>query len=234
MKFDQQQRWARHWNPWRTWAGVGLLLLGMAGVTGAEGEEGSVGAAPGKWQHLFDGQTLAGWREAPFGGRGEVTIEQGEIHLQMGAVLTGLIYTNPVPRMNYEIALEGKRVMGTDFFCGLTVPVGETNCTLILGGWGGGVVGISSLDHYDASENDTTTYRSFEKDRWYDIRLRVTPELLQVWLDDKEVIHASIKDRKVGMRAGEIELCVPLGVATFQTSAALRNIRLRTVTGPAE
>ena len=56
---------------------------------------------------------MSGWREVPFGGRGEVTIEQGEFHLQMGAVLTGVAYTNPVPRMNYEIALEGKRVMGS-------------------------------------------------------------------------------------------------------------------------
>jgi hypothetical protein len=186
----------------------------------------------GPWKHLFDGESMAGWREVRFGGRGEVAIEQGELRLGMGAILTGVVYTNDVPRTNYEISLEAKRTMGTDFFCGLTVPVGETNCTLIVGGWGGGVVGISSLDYYDASENETTFFRSFTKDQWYDIRMRVTPEMLQVWMDGKEVIDAPIKERKVGMRAGEIEMCVPLGVAAYQTAAALRNIRVRTVTGP--
>jgi len=186
----------------------------------------------GPWKHLFDGESMAGWREVRFGGRGEVTIEQGEMRLGMGAILTGVVYTNEVARTNYEISLEAKKTMGSDFFCGLTVPVGETNCTLIVGGWGGGVVGISSLDHYDASENDTTLFRGFAKDQWYDIRMRVTPEKLQVWLDGKEVIDTTIKERKVGMRAGEIEMCVPLGVAAYQTASALRNIRVRTVPGP--
>jgi len=218
----------------RTACGAGLWALAaaiwMLGLVQPAARAADDSTGP--WRHLFDGESLAGWREVQFGGRGEVIIEQGELRLGMGAILTGVVFTNDVPRTDYEISLEAKKTMGSDFFCGLTVPVGETNCTLIVGGWGGGVVGISSLDHYDASENDTTFFRGFDKDQWYDIRMRVTPEMLQVWLDGKEVIDTSIKERKVGMRAGEIEMCVPLGVAVYQTAAALRNIRVRTVTGP--
>jgi hypothetical protein len=150
----------------------------------------------------------------------------------MGAMLTGVNYTNTIPRINYEIALEAKKTSGSDFFCGLTVPVNETNCTLVVGGWGGGIVGISSLDGYDASENETTVIRAFATDRWYAIRMRVTTSMLQVWLDDERIIQVSTKDRKVGMRAGEIEMSAPLGLAAWQTGTALRNIRIRPVAGP--
>lgn len=88
------------------------------------------------------------------------------------------------------------------------------------------------MDTYDASENETTTFRQFKKGQWYDIRMRVTAERLQMWLDGKRVIDASIKDRKVGMRFGEIEMCVPLGIATYQTASSIRNIRVREVSGP--
>ena len=33
--------------------------------------------------------------------------------------------------------------------------------TLVLGGWGGSLCGLSSLDYMDASENQTTTFVSF-------------------------------------------------------------------------
>jgi hypothetical protein len=213
----------------KTFRRSALLALAMAGLL-----SGPAATAADAWKHLFDGKTLEGWKVAEFGGRGEVTVQEGELRLEMGAMLTGSAYTNAVPRIDYEVALEAKRVMGSDFFCGLTVPYQTTNCTLIVGGWGGGVVGISSLDYYDASENETTTFRSFGRDQWYDIRMRVTADKLQVWIDNERVINVSLKDRQVGMRPGEIELCVPLGIAAYQTTAALRNIRVRPVAGPAE
>lgn len=208
--------------------GVGLMLAAAGLLFAPAGE----GAEP--WKHLFDGKSLEGWKAAAFGGSGEVSVKEGELHLDMGAMLTGVTYTNPVLRLDYEISLEAKRTMGSDFFCGLTVPYRDTNCTLIVGGWGGGVVGISSLDYYDASENETTTFRSFARDQWYEIRMRVTSDKLQAWIDNERLINVSVKDRRVGMRAGEIELSVPLGIAAYQTSAVLRNIRVRPVAGPAE
>jgi hypothetical protein len=186
-------------------------------------------APPGPDGSLFDGQTLSGWAITDFAGHGEVSVEKGQIQISAGAILSGVTYTNPVPRIDYEISLEAMRVEGSDFFCALTAPYAQTNFTLIVGGWGGSLVGISSLDGYDAASNDTTKFTSFEQGKWYRIRLRVTQPRLEAWIDDEKVVQAQVGERRVGMRLGEIELSVPLGVATYQTGAALRNIRLKPI-----
>jgi hypothetical protein len=185
------------------------------------------------WKSLFDGKTLAGWKITPFGGHGEVEVKDGLLLLPMGALLTGVVCTSDVPKQHYEISLEAMKLSGSDFFCGLTFPVSNAFCTLIVGGWGGGVVGLSSIDGLDASENETTKFRSFEQNRWYAIRVRVTPERIEAWLDGERIINQSIVGRRISLRPGEIESSVPMGVATFQTSAALRDLKLRSLAGAA-
>ena len=177
------------------------------------------------WQELFDGKTLTGWKETDFGGNGPVKVKDGKIILGSG-VMTGITWTNPVIKMNYEIELMAMRVDGSDFFCGLTFPVGEDPCSLIVGGWGGGVVGLSSLDGEDAANNETTKYMSFENGKWYHIRLRVQPTKIQAWIDDDQVVNADIKDRKISIRI-EVEASKPLGIATWSTTGALKDIRIR-------
>src|SRR6266700_3588970 len=135
------------------------------------------------WQAMFDGKTLAGWRETDFAGRGEIQRQFGLIILNTGDPFTGLNWTNEPPKINYEVALDAMRVTGSDFFCGMTVPVGTNFCSLIVGGWGGSLLGISSLDSMDASENETTKFMNFEQDRWYRIRLRVTEARIEAWID---------------------------------------------------
>ncbi len=174
---------------------------------------------------LFDGKTLSGWRVSDFAGKGPVRVEDGKLILEMGT-MTGITYTNDVPTMNYEIGVEAMRVDGSDFFCGLTFPVGKDPCSLIVGGWGGGVVGLSSLDGQDAANNETTQYINFEKGRWYRIRLRVMPTKIQAWIDDDKVIDAETTDRRISIRL-EVEESRPLGFASWSTTAALRNIYLR-------
>jgi hypothetical protein len=185
------------------------------------------------WQALFNGENLEGWRETQFAGHGEVQCRPGLILLKMGDPFTGINYTNKFPKMNYEVALDAARVMGSDFFCGLTVPVGDSFCSLIVGGWGGSLVGISSLDGMDASENQTTKFISFESGRWYRIRLRVTEHRIEAWLDKEQLINVNTTDKRISLRPGDIELSKPLGVACWQTSAALREIKMRPVTQPA-
>jgi hypothetical protein len=149
--------------------------------------------------------------------------------VKFGSGLSGLNWTGDVPKTNYEIALETMKIDGFDFMCGLTFPVGDSHASLILGGWGGGVVGISSIDNMDASENETTKYVSFPKDRWFKVRLRVTPAKLEAWLDDKKVVDVVIAGRKISLRPGEIIKSVPLGLASYQTSAAYRDIKVRSL-----
>jgi hypothetical protein len=176
---------------------------------------------------MFDGKTLAGWRETDFAGHGEVQCESGMLVLNMGDPFTGINWTNDFPKMNYEVALDAMRVMGSDFFCGLTVPVGDTFCSLIVGGWGGSLLGISSLDSMDASENETTKFFNFEKDRWYRIRLRVTEGRIEAWVDKEKLVDVETAGRRISVRPGDIEMSKPFGIAAWQTTSVLREIRMR-------
>jgi len=194
----------------------------------------SVTSIAQEWRSLFDGDSMAGWIKAPFGGSGDVEVAEGAIVLNQG-LLTGANYTNSVPSSDYEVEFEARRVVGNDFFCGLTFPVNDSFATLIMGGWGGSVIGISSLDGNDAAHNETTQHRRFEAGRWYRIRLRVTADQLSVWLDNDELIKTDLRGKKVSLRPGDIELSKPFGFASYSTTAELRKIRLRKLgsAGPA-
>lgn len=174
---------------------------------------------------LFDGKTLNGWAVADYAGRGEVEVKDGQILLGMGA-MTGVTWTNKAPQMNYEISLEAMRVEGSDFFCGLTFMVSNAPCSFIVGGWGGGVVGLSSLDGEDAAHNETTKYLNFANGKWFAIRVRVTEKKIQAWIDNEPMVDVLTEGKRISVRP-EVEPSQPLGVATWSTAAALRNIRLR-------
>ncbi len=143
---------------------------------------------PSPWAALFNGTDLTGWKETDYAGRGNVKVENGELHIENGLVITGVTFTNSavLPKTNYEISYQAKRVNGSDFFALLTFPVGDKHASFVTGGWGGAVTGISSINSMDASENDTTVYLKYNQDQWYTFRLRVTPENLSVWMTPKE------------------------------------------------
>jgi hypothetical protein len=180
---------------------------------------------------LFDGKTLGQWKITDFGGQGDVYVKDGSIVLEMGNDMTGVTWGGPLTRMNYEITLEAMRVSGSDFFCGLTFPVSDKPCSLILGGWGGEVCGLSNIDYYDAANNETTRIVSFKNGQWYRVRLRVTPDKIEAWVDDEEIVDIETTGREIDIRP-EVDLSKPLGIATWQTAAAIRNIKVRTLTEP--
>ncbi|PYK97449.1 MAG: DUF1080 domain-containing protein [Verrucomicrobia bacterium] len=192
-------------------------------------------AAPGSgtvgWKDFFDGRTLAGWKITDFAGHGEVTVENGRLLLHSGVMLTGVSLTNELPKIDYEVSLDAMKVDGSDFFCGLTFPVADAFCTWIVGGWGGGVVGLSSIDGLDASENETTKYMKLDTGRWYRLRLRVMKQKIEAWIDDEKIVDQSIVDRRISLRPGDIDLSKPFGIATWQTTGALRDIKIRRLTG---
>ncbi len=189
---------------------------------------------PDGWQPLFDGKTLGNWKPTEFGDQGEVAVKDGVLHLPIGNDMTGITWQGDAPaRINYEIELVAMKVDGNDFFTGLTFPVGEDYLSLIVGGWGGGLVGISSFNGMDASENDTSSWRKFEAKKWYTIRLRVTKEQVETWIDGEEVIDKALEANQLGTRI-EVELSKPLGIATWRTHGAFKSIRWRPVDGPAD
>ena len=85
----------------------------------------------------------------------------------------------------------------------------------------------SSIDHADASENETTLGMEFEPNRWYRIRVRVTDKKIEAWINDEQMVDLVTAGKKIALRPGDIQKSLPLGIATYMTSAAVRDIRLR-------
>jgi hypothetical protein len=177
---------------------------------------------------IFDGKSLAGWEVTNFGPQGPVYVSGGEIILGMGEGCTGITRIGKFPSVNYRVSLDAKRVEGNDFFCGMTFPVAKDQCTLIVGGWGGTTVGLSSINGLDASENATRSLMSFEKNRWYHIHLEVTPSKIKAWIDSLNVVDFTIGSSRLTIRP-EVELSKPFGIASWNTTAALKNIEVASI-----
>ena len=208
---------------------LGVFLSGAlsSGARAAAGQDKPATAANAGWESLFDGKTLGHWKSTEFFKPGPVRVENGQIILEAGSDLTGITWNGPeLPAINYEFALQAMRVEGGDFFAGVTFPVGDAFCSLILGGWGGTMVGLSSIDGMDASENETSQTVDFTSKQWYAIRIRVTPAAIQVWLDERQIINQDVRDRRVDTRI-EVDASQPLGVDSWRTKSALRDLKLR-------
>ena len=174
---------------------------------------------------LFDGKTLDGWEVTQFGTQGPVDVYDGKIILNYGDGCTGINWTRDFPKVNYEVSLEAKKTSGNDFFCGMTFPVQEEYCSLIVGGWGGPVVGLSCIDGQDASDNETYILKRFDKNVWYKIKLKVTEQNISAWIDDEKLVDFDYEGHELYVRP-EVELSKPFGICSWITTAELRNIRL--------
>ena len=102
---------------------------------------------------LFDGKDMGRWVAADYVEGGKVLLKDGTIVIEKGNDMTGIKWTGPLMRMNYELTLEAMRIEGEDFFCGLTFPYGKDPCTLSAAAGAGHLVGLSNIDYYDAANN---------------------------------------------------------------------------------
>ena len=212
------------------------LLQGIVGVLGASAAlraspatAPQVPAAPPSRDvatgALFDGTALGAWTPVNFGGEGQVHVEDGAIILERGNDLTGIRWTGAPLPSRYLLEVEAMRVDGSDFFCALTFPIADTHCSFVVGGWGGSLIGFSSIDGYDAGENETAQVRRLEDKRWYRIGVEVTPERMRGRLDDEWLAEVETEGRDIDVRI-EMLPCRPLGVASYRTIAAIRAIRV--------
>jgi len=181
---------------------------------------------------LFDGRTLDGWRKTPFYGVDKIDVRaaDGAIVLPTGNALSGVTSTrDDLPKIDYELSYEAKRIDGQDFFAAATFPVGDGFVTLINGGWGGNITGLSCLDGADASENETTQSYTYKNKTWYKFRVRVTDQAVRCAVDDKELIAVDVSNRHLSTRV-QVRASEPLGFATWETAGAVRNIQIRPLT----
>ena len=160
-------------------------------------------------------------------------IKDGVIQVGAGSPMSGVRFDGDwdalaLPWIDYALTFEARRVEGQDFFATCTFPVGSRDrcVSLVVGGWGGGLVGISSIDHLDASENSTRGERHFENGEWYRVRIEVREHDLQVWINDAPMVNTSIKGRVLSLRSGDVDRCVPLGFATWRTTGEIRAVKL--------
>ncbi|MCB1226755.1 MAG: DUF1080 domain-containing protein [Verrucomicrobiales bacterium] len=187
---------------------------------------------PRSWD-LLSAEWLPHWSAAGIEGEGAVTLSPGSLRLEQGQPMTGARFSPDwqaagLPLIDYAISFEARRVEGRDFFATLTFPVGELDRCLswVVGGWGGTVVGISSVDHADASENSTRGEMAFEQGRWYRLRLEVRQTEVSAWIDDRPMVRLNLKGHHLGLRSGDIERTAPLGFATWMTVGEVRSLRL--------
>jgi hypothetical protein len=205
---------------------VALFAL-LVTLAAARGDDKPAATEKPKVLELFDGKSLDGWKKTDYANPGEVLVENGVIVMKTGKPMSGITSTRrDLPRTNYELTYEARRTNGRDFFAAATMPVGEKHATFVNGGWGGSITGVSSLDGADASENETGRFVKYEDNTWYKFRVRITGEAIRCWVDDKEIVAVSTKDRQVSTRI-ESRATQPLGFSTWESGANLRAIRLR-------
>ena len=184
---------------------------------------------------LFDGKGLDGWKKTEFYKSAdlEIKVEDGAMILPAGRPMAGVTTTRAdLPKLDYELSYEAKRIKGEDFFAAATFPVGDSFLTFVNGGWGGSVSGLSSLNGSDASENETNRFFKYRNDTWYRFRARVTARVVRVWVDDKELLALDHEGITLGTRI-ESRASQPLGFATYKCSGAIRKVEVRPLT-PAE
>ena len=183
-----------------------------------------------EWQLLAE-EFASSWQACGLAEEGRVSTKTGEIELQPGQPMTGVRFdawkSAALPLTRYAIEYEAMRVEGNDFFGTVTFPVNDTHVSLVVGGWGGTLVGISSIDDMDASENNTRGNARFENNRWHKVRIEVRDDELRAWINDKLFVNTSTKGRKLGLRAGDIDHCLPFGFASYATLSRIRHVLIQ-------
>jgi len=185
---------------------------------------------PEGWQSLFDGATLTNWKILRYGGNGTPHVKNGALVLPRptDGVMTGVCWIgDALPDNNYEVYYEARRVVGSDIFAGFTFPYSDTSASIVFGGWGGVVNGLSSIDGLDASENETCQRFSWANNQWYPVQLRVTPDSIRASVGLDIIVDIATAGKDIHLRADYLDTGFTLW--TYNTTGEIRNIRIRRI-----
>jgi len=64
--------------------------------------------------------------------------------------------------------------------------------------------------------------------------MRITQSRIEAWIDKEKFVNVDITDMRISLRPSDIESSKPFGIASYQTTAALREIKLQQVLKPAD
>lgn len=191
------------------------------------GEQGLATDTGAEWRVLFDGADLSDWQTGVYGDPPEYELVEGGVVLPQTAWLSGLTYTAELPRTPYRLEVEATRRYGSDFFLGVTFPVRDAHLTLVLGGWGGGVTGLSCIDGRDASENDTRTTLHFPNGKRQRVVIDVSDERVTASVNGEVAVDRDLlPDEELSLRT-EVLASRPLGLAAFATSTTVHAVRVQ-------
>jgi hypothetical protein len=212
---------------------IAVLAVSLAPATADEPKKPKPPDDKAGWKSLFDGKSLGHWKSTEFVNGGKVEVAEGAIRLGAGQPMTGIVYKGPkLPNDDYEISWEAKRTEGKDFFSLLTFPVGDEPCSFVVGGWGGNVSGLSSLNGADASENGTNCFIKIENDKWYKFRLKTTSKRIEAWVGDEKVVDVAREEFTFSVRI-ENDRCRPFGFASYRSAGMIRDVKIRDLKAPA-
>jgi len=166
------------------------------------------------WNRSFEQNELGQW-----------TIEGDQI-AQEGMGTNVRLTFGDVGWTDYEYTLEAKKTGGQEGFLILFRMKNEKDfywCN--LGGWGNErhalERGLSSANRWGPVGPQPRG--RIESKRWYSIRIRCEGARFQVWLDDDQVIDYT-DDRRAHL-SGKV------GIGTWATQAAFRNLKVRSLDG---
>jgi formylglycine-generating enzyme required for sulfatase activity len=175
---------------------------------------------------LFDGKSLRGWRVV---GKGQcpAIAEEGQVLIRSEQGQCGVVWQGAFPTSNYEVALEAMRVAGPWDFCDLVFPIGGQFASWDFGvGESGKGISFNQVDGGCIPVDEAARIMDFQNGRWYKIRIRVTDERVEGWLDEKRKFDVP--------RAGTLFAALypraplkPFGIGTWYTKGAVRNLQLR-------
>lgn len=166
------------------------------------------------------------WEAVSLGGEGEIEWSEAGVLMRFGSPLTAVRWIGEGLPAHYELEVVAARVDGSDFFCGLNLPIGSDAATVVLGGWGGALCGLSCIDGMDASMNPTRSFRDFERGQSYRLRVRVDERVVSATVDGNELFSHQRGEGALSLRTEVMPVGV-LGISCFQTTARVESVRWR-------